>query len=100
MRWFVNHFVPDAWLTEPDVSPLFADLTGMHPALFTVGTMDPLLDDTLFMASRWAEYGNESELAVYPGGLHGLNAFPTPLGKQATEHMDTWLERTLGAVPA
>ncbi len=101
MRWFVNHFVPDASkLTDPDVSPLFADLTGMPPALFTVGTMDPLLDDTLFMASRWAQFGNDCELAVYPGGLHGLNAFPTPLGKEASERMDTWLERTLGAVPA
>jgi acetyl esterase/lipase len=72
----------------------------MPPALFTVGTMDPLLDDSLFMASRWAEYGNECELAVYPGGIHGLNAFPNALGKEATQHMDAWLEHTLAPVPA
>lgn len=98
MRWFVNHFVPDASrLAEPDVSPLFADLTGMPPALFTVGTLDPLLDDTLFMASRWAEFGNECELAVYPGGVHGLNAFPNALGQQASEHIDGWISALLGA---
>jgi acetyl esterase/lipase len=101
MRWFVNHFVPDAsQLIDPDVSPLLADLTGMPPALFTVGTLDPLLDDSLFMASRWAAFGNECELAVYPGGLHGLNAFPNALGKEATQRMDDWLAKTLGAVPA
>jgi acetyl esterase/lipase len=101
MRWFVNHFVPDAaTLTDPDVSPLLADLTGMPPALFTVGTMDPLLDDSLFMAARWASFGNDCELAIYPGGLHGLNAFPNTLGKEATQRMDDWLAKTLGAVPA
>ncbi len=101
MRWFVDQFVPDASkLTDPDVSPIFADLRDMPPALFTAGTMDPLLDDSLFMASRWAAFGNDCELAVYPGGLHGLNAFPSALGKEANQRMDAWLERTLGAVPA
>ena len=77
MDWFYNHFVPDASRRrDPDVSPLFADLRGLPPALFTVGTLDPLLDDSLFMAQRWAAAGNEAELAVYPGGLHGFIGFP------------------------
>ncbi|HEX6030559.1 MAG TPA: alpha/beta hydrolase [Tepidiformaceae bacterium] len=101
MRWFVDHFISDeSKRTDPDVSPLFADLSGMPPALFTVGTMDPLLDDTLFMANRWAEYGNQCELAVYPGGLHGLNAFPSAIGQAATERMEAWMDGILGAVPA
>ena len=99
MRWFVNHFVPDASrLTEPDVSPLFADL--MEPAARALngGRDDPLLDHT--PSWPFPRSMERAQSAVYLGGLHGLNAFPTPLGKQATEHMDTWLERTLGAVPA
>nr|WP_245214912.1 alpha/beta hydrolase fold domain-containing protein [Pararoseomonas indoligenes] len=36
-------------LRDPAISPLYADLAELPPALFTVGTIDPLLDDTLFM---------------------------------------------------
>jgi acetyl esterase/lipase len=64
----------------PDVSPLYADLRGMPPALFSVGTYDHLLDDTLFMASRWKAAGNRTELLVYPDTPHGCIALPTVAG--------------------
>jgi acetyl esterase len=62
---------------DPDVSPLYADLRGMPPALFSVGTNDHLLDDTLFMAARWQAAGNETELLVYPDTPHGCIALPS-----------------------
>src|SRR5262245_11272668 len=65
---------------DPDVSPLYADLRGMPPALFSVGTYDHLLDDTLFMASRWKAAGNRTELLVYPDTPHGCIALPTVAG--------------------
>ncbi|MCZ7657454.1 MAG: alpha/beta hydrolase [Xanthobacteraceae bacterium] len=54
-------------LREPDVSPLHAHLGGLPPAIFTVGTRDPPLDDTLFMAPRRLAAGNETEAARLPG---------------------------------
>lgn len=78
---------------SPKYSPLYADLTGMPPALFTVGTLDPLLDDSLFMAARWQAFGNEAELAVYPECVHGFPAFPTELGRMARERIGTWVSR-------
>lgn len=93
IEWFVDLFVPDASLRrDPDVSPLFGDLSGMPPALFTVGTLDPLVDDTLFMASRWIAAGNEAELHVCPGGMHGFVAFPNKPGREAIDRMVGFLD--------
>ena len=79
MTWFTDNFLPDRSAEQrrdPDISPLYADLRGLPPALFTVGTADPLLDDSLFMAARWEAAGNETDLRVYADGVHGFNAFP------------------------
>jgi acetyl esterase/lipase len=62
----------------PHISPLYADLRGLCPALFTVGARDALLDDSLFMHARWIAAGNRAELDVYPGACHGFTAFPYP----------------------
>ena len=88
MDWFYDHFVPAELRRDPDVSPLYADLSNLPPALFTVGTLDPLLDDTLFMHTRWAAAGNKAELAVYPGGPHGFDGHPTKLGQSARDKMN------------
>ncbi len=65
---------------DPDVSPLYGDLRGMPPALFSVGSNDHLLDDTLFMAARWEVAGNRTELLVYPETPHGCIALPSVAG--------------------
>jgi len=97
---FVNEcFLPGLAPDEcrvASISPLYADLQDMPPALFTVGSADHLLDDSLFMAARWAAHGNESELAVYPDGIHGFNGFPMELAKRANERIDAFFERVLG----
>ena len=62
MQQFYNAFLPT--FTDrrvPDISPLYADLRNLCPALFTVGTKDALLDDTLFMHARWVAAGNDAE---------------------------------------
>lgn len=96
MEWFYDHFLPGTSPEErrdPGLSPLYADLTGLPPALFTVGDLDPLLDDSLFMAARWAAAGNDAELAVYPAGIHGFHAFPTELGRRCLDQQLQFLRR-------
>ena len=63
----------------PDISPLYADLRGLCPALFTVGTRDALLDDSLFMHARWIAAGNQGELEIYPGAAHDFDRANFPL---------------------
>ena len=91
LRWFFAHFLAERSAAVADVSPLLADLRGLPPALLTVGTLDPLLDDSLFLHARWLAAGNEAELAIYPGGVHGFNALPIGLARQANERIDEFL---------
>lgn len=89
---FVANFVKDGnSVADPDVSPIHADLKGLPAALFTVGTRDPLLDDSLFMASRWSAAGNASDLAVYPGGAHVFTALGGTMAEQALTRIDTFM---------
>jgi len=91
---FMGAYLPGTHdLRDPDLSPLYADLKGMPPALFTIGTRDALLDDSLFMYSRYLAAGNRAELAVYPGGAHGFNFFPIAIAKEANARMDAFLAR-------
>jgi acetyl esterase/lipase len=91
---FANAFLPTVTDRRvPDISPLYDDLHGLCPALFSVGTSDALLDDTLFMHGRWIAAGNPAELAVYPGGAHGFTLFPNALAQQAEMRMHEFLRR-------
>lgn len=78
-------------LRDPALSPLYADLTDLPPALVSIGTLDPLLDDSLFIHMRWQAAGNESQLAVYPGGVHAFNFLDGVLARDANEHAATFL---------
>jgi acetyl esterase/lipase len=92
MQQFYNAFLPTVTdRRAPDISPLYADLKGLCPALFTVGTQDALLDDTLFMHARWVAAGNETELAIYPGGAHGFTLFPNRQADEAATRCEAFL---------
>jgi len=96
IQQFANAFLPTVTdRRTPDISPLYARLQGLCPALFSVGTRDALLDDTLFMHARWVAAGNPAELAIYPGGAHGFTLFPNDLAKAAAARMDSFLSRVL-----
>jgi acetyl esterase len=88
MEWFRECFVPGRntdELRDPDISPLHADLRTLPPALFTAAELDPLLDDSLFMAARWQAAGNEAELRVWPEVVHGFGAYPLAISRAAAE---------------
>lgn len=89
-------YAPDpATRRLPDMSALYAELSHMPPALFTIGTLDPFLDDSLFVYARWIAAGNEAELAIYPGGIHGFTMFPYMLASEANARIDAFLRAQL-----
>lgn len=76
-------------------SPLYANLKGLPPAMFSVGTKDPLIDDNTFMASRWQSAGNPVTLYVYPECPHAFNFFPTQIAKLANQRVNDWVNGLL-----
>ncbi|HYB30007.1 MAG TPA: alpha/beta hydrolase [Solirubrobacteraceae bacterium] len=99
MMWFADQFVPGRdreARRHPDISPLFADLSGMPPAIFTCGTQDPLLDDTLFMETRWRHAGHATELRLWAEAPHGFVSLPMSVADAALAAEHAFLNRTLG----
>jgi acetyl esterase/lipase len=96
IEWFHECYASRDKLTDPDVSPLYAELADMPTALFTIGTLDPLLDDSLFMYARWMAAGNQAELAVYPGGIHAFNAFPLKAADRANQKIAEFISGAVG----
>ena len=86
LSWLYGSFLPGRSTEDrrdPAISPLYADLGGLPPALVSVGTQDPLLDDSLFLAARWQAAGGTVRLDVYADGLHGFTALPLPIAATA-----------------
>jgi acetyl esterase/lipase len=71
------------------------DLSGLPPALFTVGDLDPLRDDSILMAARCQLAGSHAEVDVWPEGGHAFINMATPLGDLALERTTTWLDSVL-----
>ena len=86
-------FPPSVDLESSDISTIFADLADMPPALFTVGTFDPLVHDSLFMAKHRATAGNHAELAIYPGAVHRFDFLGSPSAEAANSQQHDFIRR-------
>jgi len=73
MGWFVEQWVPDAdRRADPQVSPLFADLTGLPPTVVATAEHDPLRDDGEEFALRLMTSGVTFEHCRLRGMVHGF----------------------------
>lgn len=87
----------EAGRRKPDVSPLYADLSGMPPALFLVGERDPLIDDSRLMAQRWQGESGNARLILVPDSPHAFNRLPTRAASRTNAFVRTWLDHRLAA---
>jgi acetyl esterase len=98
IEWFADQFLAgldQERRRDPDISPLFAELSEMPPAVFTIGSADPLLDDSLFMEARWRAAGHATELRVWDEAPHGFVSLPMAVGDAALAAEHEFLTRTL-----
>jgi acetyl esterase/lipase len=80
----------DADRRRPSLSPLYAELSGLPPALMFVGELDPLRDDTLQMAERWRAAA-EVEMHLVPKSPHGLIQFSTRIAGKVLARSHAWI---------
>ncbi|MEU4233525.1 alpha/beta hydrolase [Nonomuraea sp. NPDC026600] len=95
-----------AWLqdpalefTDPQISLVNADLTGLPPTSVHYGEHELLADDGAEFGRRLANFKVTSEVRPMPEGQHSfiLGAGHVPEVDQAIEQMGQWLRRHLGA---
>lgn len=88
----------EAGRRKPELSPLYADLSGMPPALFVMGEMDPFRDDSRAMAQRWSEHALATLLDV-PTAPHGFQHFGAPTAALAQAFIRDWIGEILAQPP-
>ena len=85
-------------LRDPGISALYADLRGLPPAIFSVGTADAVLDDSLFMAARWRAAGNGAQLEVYEAATHLFMREANAVAAEARQRIARFLEGCYASV--
>lgn len=82
----------------PLASPLYADLRGLPPLLFQVGTSEILLDDSTRLAERARAAGVDVALEVWDDMIHDWFLFAPilPEGQQAIERIGQFIRQHTG----
>ena len=82
--------------TDPLVSPLFGDLTGLPPLFVTATQGECLLDDTTRLAERAEKAGVDVTLRLVEDSVHVYTIFPfLPETHRTMEEVATWAQRNL-----
>jgi acetyl esterase/lipase len=85
---------------HPVFSPLYADLSGLPPALLLCGTLDPLIDDSRLMAERWREANGNAHLFIAPEAPHAFNRLVTGMASRTNEFVRDWINGRLASAGA
>ena len=87
----------DASLTDPLVSPLYADLHGLPPLLIHMGDHEILLSDATRLAEKAEAAGVEVTLDVWPDMWHvwHFSAAELPEGQQAIDKIGAFVQQKL-----
>ena len=83
-----NRFGWSSMRGEQDIAPahvghfapaLAADVAGLPPTFIAVGALDLFLEEDAAYALKLSRAGVPVEMHLYPGGVHGFDAFPGAL---------------------
>jgi acetyl esterase/lipase len=82
-------------LTNPLISPIFADLTGLPPLLIQAGGIEALVDDSITLAERAKKAGVEVTLELYENMTHVFQNFGEELSesRKAFENINEFIQK-------
>jgi acetyl esterase/lipase len=84
LKTYARYYAGNMPLTHPLISPLYADLRGLPPLLFQVGTDEILLDDAKRIAEVAKGFEVDVTLGIWKGMFHVFHLIPfLPETKQA-----------------
>jgi monoterpene epsilon-lactone hydrolase len=83
--------------TDPDASPVFADVRGLSPVLIQIGENEVMLSDAIRLATHLGENRNRVSLEIWPGMFHvwHLLGAVQPEAARALQNAVTFLEQAL-----
>lgn len=74
MSFFMNRISP----SDPRVSPLFGDLSGLPPIIIQASEQEMFLDDAVRYANKANTQGSQVTLQTWSRTMHAWQAFDTP----------------------
>ncbi|RVD49240.1 alpha/beta hydrolase, partial [Mesorhizobium sp. M2D.F.Ca.ET.140.01.1.1] len=82
---------------DPEVSALYADLSGFPPIFLQAGADETLVDESRMFAERARQAGVETRLDVFDGMLHSFQmmAGRAPEADDAIARFATWVRPRL-----
>lgn len=91
------HYVGTDSPTNPLISPLYGDFTGLPPLLIHVGDYEILLDDSTRVAARSREAGVDMTLRVWDGMWHVFQSLAArvPEARQSVDEIGAWVQSRL-----
>ena len=84
-------YAPGANFASPELSPLFADLSGFPPTLVQVGEYELLRDDSVRLKEAMDRAGVPCVLRRWPGMWHVFQMFPLRESQQAMEQLRSFV---------
>lgn len=82
---------------DPKLSPLYADLKGLPPALLISGMGDPLHTESVQLYARWRAAGADTRLLEVPDAPHGFNRFHIAVARKTETYAHAWISNYFSA---
>ena len=87
--WFLDQYLTDeTQQSDPNVTPLLADVTGLPPTTILVGGCDPLEREGRAYAEHLANAGVSVDLHLYTGQIHGFLTMDESILPRSREALD------------